>query len=728
MKNVKIIVVLIYILRNNMNFILQSFHLKINLNNRNLRLVELCVSIALLFITTIASGQNVGINSTGATPDASAMLDIIASDKGLLIPRVALTATDAAGPITSPTTSLLIYNTATAGSGATAVTPGYYYWTGSQWSRVLDAASGKPWLLTGNAGTVAGTNFIGTTDAIDFVVKTNNTEKFRVQSGGNVGIGTTTPNQFGKFAVKGGVAATSNSSAAFITLGAAQGERANIALYSTFTGTSDNGPRRTADIIAGYNGGAWGYEYLSFNIGTSSDAGAITAEKMRITSAGNVGIGTTTPTYKLEVQGGNIRASGEIISTMTTGSGQFRAVNGNYGVIIRNDGGNTYLPLLTASGDQYGGWNTLRPLRIDNATGDVLLANATSIFKHSNGYVGIGTITPSYRLDVAHTIRAKDVFDAGGQNIIVGDDSFLSDIDVANTMGVYGNTNTDRGGIRFGSGGATIFGINNRIGINTIAPQDALHVIGNIRLGTFGQIATNDGNGRLSIYSNAATNTYLNSEGATRLTLTQGNFAFYSATAGTAGTAITWGNPNVYFQNNGNVGIGTTVPGAKLEIRGNVKIVDGTQGANKVLTSDANGLSSWQARPASAQATSIAALSTTSTTWTDMTNMLVTLTTSGGNILISFTTQETNTDVAITAFRFVIDGTEVNSAIYGNAINQEDASSVMHQKNIAATWLATGVTAGSHTVKVQWKVTSGTAYAPEAGEESARTLTVIEIK
>jgi len=43
----------------------------------------------------------------------------------------------------------------------------------------------------------------------------------------------------------------------------------------------------------------------------------------------------------------------------------------------------------------------------------------------------------------------------------------------------------------------------------------------------------------------------------------------------------------------GNVGIGTISPSAKLEIVGKLKIVDSTQGLNKVLTSDANGLSSW---------------------------------------------------------------------------------------------------------------------------------------
>lgn len=45
---------------------------------------------------------------------------------------------------------------------------------------------------------------------------------------------------------------------------------------------------------------------------------------------------------------------------------------------------------------------------------------------------------------------------------------------------------------------------------------------------------------------------------------------------------------------NGNVGIGTASPGAKLDIAGNVRIADGTQGSGKVLISDAAGVASWQ--------------------------------------------------------------------------------------------------------------------------------------
>ncbi len=93
--------------------------------------------ICFLAFATKTFSQNVGINGTAATPDPSAMLDVSATNKGLLVPRVALTAANVAAPITSPLTSLLIYNTATAGTSPNDVTPGYYYWDGSKWARFV---------------------------------------------------------------------------------------------------------------------------------------------------------------------------------------------------------------------------------------------------------------------------------------------------------------------------------------------------------------------------------------------------------------------------------------------------------------------------------------------------------------------------------------------------------------------------------------------------------------
>jgi len=145
----------------------------------------------LFMLTTTSYAQNVGIGTNA--PDASAKLDIESTDKGVLIPRLSLSATNIAAPVAAPATSLLVYNNATAGAGATAVTPGYYYWDGVQWVRLRDTPAQDDWHLIGNAGTNPTTNFIGTTDAVDFVVRTNNTERARITSGGNMGIGVVAP-------------------------------------------------------------------------------------------------------------------------------------------------------------------------------------------------------------------------------------------------------------------------------------------------------------------------------------------------------------------------------------------------------------------------------------------------------------------------------------------------------------------------------------------------------
>ena len=94
--------------------------------------------IALFTIITVISAagiaQNVGINTTGATPDASAALDIDYTDKGLLIPRVALTSTTDVVTIPAPATSLLVYNTNAAMTGGAI---GFWYWDGTVWVQAL---------------------------------------------------------------------------------------------------------------------------------------------------------------------------------------------------------------------------------------------------------------------------------------------------------------------------------------------------------------------------------------------------------------------------------------------------------------------------------------------------------------------------------------------------------------------------------------------------------------
>ncbi len=65
--------------------------------------------------------------------------------------------------------------------------------TSGQMSWVAPGTVSNAWLTTGNGGTVSTTNFLGTTDAVDLVIRTTNTERIWVKSGGNVGIGTSSP-------------------------------------------------------------------------------------------------------------------------------------------------------------------------------------------------------------------------------------------------------------------------------------------------------------------------------------------------------------------------------------------------------------------------------------------------------------------------------------------------------------------------------------------------------
>jgi hypothetical protein len=76
--------------------------------------------------------QGIGIGT--GTPHSSAQLEVYDSVRGFLPPRLALNAANLPNPVSSPATGLLVYNTATTGTGVNSLKPGYYFWNGSRWT------------------------------------------------------------------------------------------------------------------------------------------------------------------------------------------------------------------------------------------------------------------------------------------------------------------------------------------------------------------------------------------------------------------------------------------------------------------------------------------------------------------------------------------------------------------------------------------------------------------
>ncbi|HHZ6221347.1 TPA: tail fiber protein, partial [Escherichia coli] len=152
---------------------------------------------------------------------------------------------------------------------------------------------------------------------------------------------------------------------------------------TTATTTSVSGALTNAEFIYVSNGTSyspgWRRAYNTKNKPTAADVGALPLSGGALT--------------------GGLTAAGEIISKSANG---LRIAYGNYGFFIRNDGSSTYF-MLTASGDNLGTWNSLRPLIINNANGAVSIGNGLNVTGGINGSLN-GNAATATKLQTARTI------------------------------------------------------------------------------------------------------------------------------------------------------------------------------------------------------------------------------------------------------------------------------------------------------------------------------------
>ena len=206
-----------------------------------------------------------------------------------------------------------------------------------------------------NAGTLA----LSATSTNIITASTNGSERMRIDSSGNVGIGTSSPTTFGGSLV---VYAASNP----ISVIASGSANAYLRLYST----SDNNM------------------YLA-NIGGSMAMLTANAERMRIDSSGNVGIGTTSPSSPLNV----VSASSSLAITINGRSSD------NLGAMyFYANNGSTQYSTLTASATEF------RLSSVPAAAVQTFYTNGSERMRiDSSGNVGIGTSSPGAKLSVVGT-------------------------------------------------------------------------------------------------------------------------------------------------------------------------------------------------------------------------------------------------------------------------------------------------------------------------------------
>jgi hypothetical protein len=338
------------------------------------------------------------------------------------------------------------------------------------------------------------------------------TERMRITSAGNVGIGTTTPFSNAKLQIR-------------------PSSDVNIA-FQPSNGLSNGGKINAFDDAASVN---VNLEFNGLNLGFKTNE----SERMRITSAGNVGIGTSSPSEKLTLSGGALR-----LESAT--------------------GVSSYVHYISPGNDEWSaGMNGAYDFQIAYSNG--LGTPRMTLLKGGN--VGIGTTSPNNKLDVNGNINVPSTnfyrYDGdtgliGSATSIVGGASNQLGIRASNDILFATNGANER--MRITSGG--------NVGIGTSSPSAKLDVNGTLNVGS------------LSSGSNAVISLANNASGGTRN-------IYYKSSDVTINITSTGGNDLMTITNGGNVGIGTTSPTSKLQVVGLPSYADNTTALAGGLTAGA---------------------------------------------------------------------------------------------------------------------------------------------
>ncbi|MDT0293825.1 hypothetical protein ACFQ3R_10580 [Mesonia ostreae] len=247
-------------------------------------------SIIGLFIS-VASTAQVGIGTTN--PDPSSILDVRSTNQGVLFPRLDLKNLDLASPVENPATGLMVWNTDASNN---FLNQGFYFWNNNRWEVVKDKkGSPKHWSSEGNAFESGA--FLGTINDQPLLFKVNNERVGFIQPVGGIAFGKgALANKNKSIAI--GVDAKSNTNKEAVAIGnlaeAASFRSIALGSQSSAMGYASTAIGKNAKTTAD-NAVAIGLNSLADNINTIilGDTGYAT----------KVGIGTTNPTEKLQVNG-----------------------------------------------------------------------------------------------------------------------------------------------------------------------------------------------------------------------------------------------------------------------------------------------------------------------------------------------------------------------------------------------------------------------------------------